>query len=97
MKQTFLKRAFLNSVSTLSTSYIQGNVADSHNGQVNHAGNMLIIADCHRSVEFEFYLGNRRARRLSLAKINLLIQFLTAFRDALAKESKLIDNYKKRK
>jgi hypothetical protein len=94
MKQTFLRRSFLNPISTLATSYIQGNVADSQNGQVNHNGNMLIIADCNRIVEFEFYLGTRRHRRQSLAKANLLIQFLTAYRDALAKESALIEkNY----
>ena len=97
MKQTFLKRTFLNPVSTLSTSYIQANVADSQNGKVNHLGNMLIIADCHHIAEFEFYLGSREHRRRSLAKINLLIAFLTSFRDALAKESALIENFKKSK
>ncbi len=97
MKQTFLKRTFLNPVSTLASSYIQGNVADSQNGAANHLGNMLIIADCHKVTEFEFYLGTKQARRHSLAKINLLIQFLTAYRDALAKESELIENFKKSK
>lgn len=94
MKQTFLKRTFLNPVSTLSTSYIQANVADSKNGEVNHLGNMLIIADCNRTIEFEFYLGTKQHRRRSLAKINLLIDFLTAFRDALIKESELIEKTK---
>ena len=97
MKQAFLKRTFLNPISTLSTSYIQANVADSENGKVNHNGNILIIADCHKMVEFEFYLGSREYRRRSLAKINLLVQFLTAFRDALAKEIELIENFKKSK
>lgn len=95
MKQAFLKRTFLNPVSTLSTSYIMANVADSQNGEVKHNGNMLIIADCHRAVEFEFYLGTRARRRQSLAKINLLIQFLTAFRDALAKEIAAIEKHKR--
>ena len=94
MKQAFLKRTFLNPVSTLSTSYIQGNVADSQNGEVNHNGNMLIIADCNRITEFEFYLGTKQSRRRSLAKINLLIAFLTGFRDALAKEIALIEKAK---
>jgi hypothetical protein len=97
MNQTFLKRTFLNPVSTLSTSYIQANVADSQNGAVNHLGNMLIIADCHRIVEFEFYLGTRMHRRLSIAKLNHLIDTLTGFRDALVKEIELIENFKKRK
>ncbi len=95
MKQAFLKRTFLNPVSSLATSYIQGNVADSENGEVKHSGNMLIIADCERVTEFEFYLGNRQARRRSLAKINLLIAFLTGFRDALVKEIEKIENFKK--
>lgn len=91
MKQAFLKRTFLNPVSALATSYIQANVADSENGEVSHNGNMLIIADCDHVVEFEFYLGNAHARHLSLKKINLLIEVLTAFRDALVAESELIE------
>ena len=95
MKQTFLKRAFLNPVSTLANAYIQGNVADSQNGAMNHLGNMLIIADCHRITEFEFYLGSKKHRRQSLAKADLLIQFLTAYRDALKREADLIEAYRK--
>jgi len=94
MKQAFLKRTFLNPISTLSTSYIQANVADSQNGEVSHLGNMLIIADCHRIVEFEFYLGTRMHRRLSVAKLNHLIDTLTRFRDALKREADLIDKFK---
>jgi hypothetical protein len=95
MKQAFLKRTFLNPVSTLSTSYIQANVADSQDGAVSHLGNMLIIADCHHIAEFEFYLGTRMHRRISLAKLNHLIDTLTGFRAALVKEIELIDNFKK--
>ena len=95
MKQTFLKRAFLNPVSTLASAYIQGNVADSQDGAMNHLGNILIIADCHRVTEFEFYLGSKKHRRQSLAKANLLIQFLTAYRDALKREVDLIEAYRK--
>jgi hypothetical protein len=94
MKQTFLKRAFLNPLSTLANAYIQGNVADSENGKVNHNGNMLLIADCHRVTEFEFYLGSKKHRRQALAKANLLIQFLTAYRDALKREIDLIEAYR---
>ena len=94
MKQSFLKRTFLNPVSTLSTSYIQANVADSQNGEVNHLGNMLIIADCNRAIEFEFYLGTKQHRRQSIAKINLLIDTLTAFRDALLREVTAIEGSK---
>jgi len=94
MKQTFCKRTFLNPVSTLAMSYIHGNVADSQNGAMNHLGNMLIIADCHHVTEFEFYLGSKKHRRQSLAKANLLIQFLTAYRDALKREADLIEAYR---
>lgn len=97
MKHTFCERAFLNPVSTLTTSYIFSFVADSQNGAVNHLGNMLIIGDCHRVVEFEFYLGDKTRRRQSLAKANLLIDHLTRFRDALAKEIELIENFKRAK
>jgi hypothetical protein len=56
---------------------------------------MLIIADCDHVTEFEFYLGTRQHRRRSLAKIDLLIAFLTSFRNALAIESELIENSKR--
>jgi hypothetical protein len=55
---------------------------------------MLTIADCRRRVQIEFFLGTKRERRRSLAKINLLINILTRFRDALAKEIALIDKAK---
>ena len=44
---------------------------------------MVIIADCKRAIHFEFFLGTRKARRISVVKINLLIEVLTQFRDAL--------------
>lgn len=52
---------------------------------------MLTIADCRRRVELEFYLGNKQARRRSLAKIDLLISILTRFRETLANEIALIE------
>ena len=55
---------------------------------------MLTMADCRRRIQFEFFLGTKRARRISLAKINLLIDILTAFRDALTKEIALIEKSK---
>jgi hypothetical protein len=72
-------------------------VADSQDGKANHLGNMLIIADCHRIVEFEFYLGTRMHRRLSIAKLNHFIDTLTGFRAALEKEIELIEKFKKSK
>jgi hypothetical protein len=90
---SFRKRAFLNSAATLSTSYIQAVIDSSRNGEHPWGTNMLTIADCRRKIELEFFLGDKTDRRRSLAKINLLIDFLTSFRDALAEEIKLIENY----
>ena len=56
---------------------------------------MLTLADCHRSVQFEFFLGNAMYRRESLAKIDLLLKVLNGFRAALVKEAKLIADYQK--
>ena len=55
---------------------------------------MLTIADCRRRVQLEFFLGTKTARRISLKKINLLIEVLTRFRDALVTESTLIEKVK---
>jgi hypothetical protein len=70
-------------------------VENSQNGSVGYGGNMIVIADCHRAIEFEFCLGNKRFRRESLAKINLLVDTLTHFRDALQREADLIEAYRK--
>jgi hypothetical protein len=55
---------------------------------------MLTIADCRRRVQIEFFLGTKRERRRSLAKINLLISILTRFREVLTKEIALIEKAK---
>jgi hypothetical protein len=60
-------------------------------GEYPWGTNMLTIADCRRAVQLEFFLGTRRARKVSLAKIDLLIKILTSFRTALAKEMALIE------
>jgi len=52
---------------------------------------MLTIADCRRRIQLEFFLGTKQARRRSLRKINLLIDVLTRFRDALIRERDLIE------
>ena len=90
-KYTFLKRAFFNPVSTLMGSYILAHVESSRNGEHAWGGNLIIIADCHKTIEFEFCIGNKRHRRISVAKIDLLIKVLTAFRDALVREIELIE------
>ena len=58
---------------------------------------MLTIADCRRRIQLEFFLGTKQARRRSLRKINLLIDVLTRFRDALIKERDLIEKGESRR
>ena len=90
---TFRKRTFLNPESTITPSHILVFVESSRDGENKWGGNWLILADCHRSVQFEFCLGNAEHRRLSLQKINLMIETLSGFRDALTTESKLIEKH----
>jgi hypothetical protein len=93
----FSKRAFLNPASTQQTSYIQAHVQTGQEGPDKWGDNMVMIADCRRVVELEFFLGTKRDRRISLAKIDLLIKVLMQFRRALAKEIKSIEATKKHK
>lgn len=87
----YRKRAFLNPVSSGQTSYVYGEAESSDNGDYKLGNYILIIADCRRRIEFEFFLGTARYRKLSLAKADLLVQTLTDFRDALYAEAALID------
>lgn len=91
---SYRQRAFLNPASTDHDSFIRAVVADSDNGRDMWGTNMLTIADCYRRIQLEFFLGTKRERRRSLTKINLLINVLTRFRDALKRESDLIEKYK---
>ena len=88
---SFRKRSFLNPASTDEPSYINAVVESTHDGEYPWGTNMLTIADCRRVVQLEFFLGTRRARKVSLAKIDLLIRILTSFRNALAKEIAAIE------
>ena len=96
MKGIFVyrKRAFLNPVSTDQNSYIHAVVESTGEGNYKYGINVLTIADCHRAIRLEFFLGRARDRRLSLKKINLLIEILTAFRDALMREITAIEKSK---
>ena len=86
----FSKRAFLNPASTHLTSYIQAYVQTGD----KWGDNTVLIADCKRVIQLEFLLGSKRHRRLSLAKIDLLIDILTQFRAALAKEIQTLEKGK---
>ena len=93
----FRIRSFLNPISTGHTAYILVEAESSRNGEYQWGTYMLTLADCRRRVQFEFFLGTKRARQLSLKKINLLIDVLTRFRDALVKEIELIEKASKGK
>lgn len=54
-------------------------------------GKGIHVADCKGTIHLEFFLGTARHRSISLKKINLLIEVLTSFRDALAREIALIE------
>jgi len=88
---SFRKRSFLNPASTDHISCINAVVESSRDGEYPWGTNMLTIADCRRTVQLEFFLGTRRARQMSLAKIDLLLKILTSFRAALAREIALLE------
>jgi hypothetical protein len=88
------KRLFLNPVSTGHTSYVLAEAESSRNGEYKFGHYMLTIADCTRRVQLEFFLGTKRSRKLSLKKIDLLIEILTSFRAALANEIAAIEKGK---
>src|SRR6476660_3920202 len=90
---TYRRRVFLAPISTGFTSHVLAEVESSCNGEYDGGHYMLTLADCHRSIKFEFYLGNAMLRRESLAKIDLLLKVLNGFRMALVKEAKLIADY----
>jgi hypothetical protein len=93
---TYRRRVFLAPMSTGFTSHVLAEVESSCKGEYLGGHYMLTLADCHRSIKFEFYLGNAMYRRESLAKIDLLLKVLIGFRAALYKEATLIADYEKK-
>ena len=91
---SFRKRVFLNPVSTGHTSYILAEIESSDDGGNKWGHCMVTLADCRRRIQLEFFLGTKQTRRVSLAKIDLLINVLTAFRDQLRNEANLIEAYR---
>ena len=53
---------------------------------------MLIVAECHHAIELEFSLVNPREREASLAKIDILVEVVGRFREALRTEAKAIES-----
>ena len=92
----FRKRLFLNPISTGYTSHILAEVESSRDGDNKWGHCMLTLADCRRQIQLEFFLGTKQGRLNSLRKINLLIDILTRFRDALQTEIALIEKGKGR-
>jgi len=70
-------------------------VESSQGGEYRFGHYMLSIADCRRRIELEFSLSTARARRQSLAKVDLLIEVLNSFRKALLREAQLIAGYER--
>ena len=87
----YRRRVFLASISTGHTSYILAEAESSRGGEYKWGHYMLTMADCRRRIQLEFFLGSKRDRRISLAKINLLIKVLMQFRRALAREIRSIE------
>ena len=92
---TFRRRVFLSPVSTGYTSYVLAEVESSQGGEYRFGHYMLSLADCRRRIELEFFLGTALDRRQSVAKIDLLLNVLTAFRSALLTEVELISEFQK--
>jgi len=86
----FRKRVFLASISTGHTSYVLAEVESSRGGENKWGHCMLTIADCRRRIQLEFFLGTVRARRESLRKLDLLLNVLGSFRNALLTEARAI-------
>jgi hypothetical protein len=72
-------------------------VESSNEGQYSCGHYMITFADCRRQIQLEFPLANSRDRRNSLAKIDLLLEVLSAFRTALQKEAQLISDVRGRR
>ena len=94
-KFLYRKRVFLTPMSTGQTSYVFAEVESSDGGEYKWGHYMLSLADCRRRIELEFFLGTARARRQSLAKLDMLVQVLNAFRTALSSEAQLISEREK--
>ncbi|MCA1578259.1 MAG: hypothetical protein LC794_12955 [Acidobacteria bacterium] len=92
MTKAFLRREFLNPERTGQTSYILAEIDSSFNGKVIHGTNVIVIADCKRSIQLEFFLGGPQARVDSMDKIDLLLNVLGQFRETLKTQIQLIES-----
>ena len=91
VSMAYRKRAFLNPISEGAPSFIHALADSSDEGTYTLGNHLLIVADCNRRIMLEFPLTSKRARKNSLAKIDLLADVVNRFRDAVHAEAKLID------
>lgn len=94
---SYRRRRFLAPASTGFTSYVLAEVESSDGGEYRCGHYQLALADCRRRVELEFCLTTARERCRSLSKIDLLLEVLGGFRDALAAEARLIEGREREK
>jgi hypothetical protein len=87
-------RKFLNKPGHHAGAYVLAEVEDStkhkkgkHGWPYVHVD--LTLADCSRVVSFDFNLSSAKDRANSLHKIDILVDSLTQFRDALRAETDL--------
>jgi hypothetical protein len=87
-------RKFLNKPGFHAGAYVLAEVEDStkrkkgkHGWPYVHVD--LTLADCSRVVSFDFDLSSAKQRANSLHKIDILVESLTQFRDALRAEADL--------
>jgi hypothetical protein len=91
---TYRKRAFLHPPAAVKNSYICAIAESSRGGERASGDYYIVLADCHKAVEFEFSLSDPRQMKESLAKAELLARTFTEFLEALKAEAELIKNYK---
>lgn len=87
----YRKRAFLNPIFTGQPSFVFAVAESSEGGKKSYANYVLTVADCKRMIELEFPLTDPRARKQSLAKIDLLADVINRFRETIHTEANLID------
>jgi hypothetical protein len=89
------KRHFLNPLPMGHDSYISVAFESCENGAYPWGTNMVVIADCHRVINLEFFMGTPAARQASLSKIDGLLDTLTAVKTTLYKQNELIKKARK--
>lgn len=85
-------RRFLNVLGYHAGAYVIATVEDSSRGRKpewRHVDIDLTLADCGRVVSFDFDLDTKGARRNSLRKVDIMVEVLTLFREALQEEARL--------